>query len=100
MSFDLLNYNLDNFNEYDLQIERMELNDGYLMIVVQLFTNADGAGRYLDVIRENSFSILAGIPETSYRMMIISQDNFTVLSGEKVHNPYYLFYLNHYINQE
>ena len=100
VSFDLLNYNLDNFNEYDLQIERMDLNDGYLMIVVQLFTNADGAGRYLEVIKENSFSILAGIPETSYRMMIISQDNFTVLSGEKVHNPYYLFYLNHYINQE
>ncbi len=100
VSFDLLNYNLDNFLEYDLSVERLELNDGYQMIVVQIFTNAEGAGRYLDVIRENSSQIVVGVPETNYRMMIISLDNFAVLSVEKVHNPYYLFYLNHYLNQE
>ncbi len=100
VSFDLLNYNLDNFLEYDLSVERLELNDGYQMIVVQIFTNAEGAGRYLDVIRENSSQIVAGVPETNYRMMIISLDNFAVLSAEKIHNPYYLFYLKHYLNLE
>ena len=100
VSFDLLNFNLDNFLEYDLQVERLELRDGYQMIVVQLFTNADGAGRYLDVIRDNLSQIVAGIPETNYRMMIISLDNYSVLSREKVHNPYYLFYLNHYLNPD
>ncbi len=100
VSFDLINFNLDYFNEYDLEVERLELKDGYKMIVVQLFTNADGASRYLDVIRENSSTILAGIPETNFRMMIISLDNYAVLSREKVQNPYYLFYLNHYLNQE
>ncbi|MCP4309863.1 MAG: tetratricopeptide repeat protein [Bacteroidetes bacterium] len=100
VSFDLLNYNLDNFNEYNLEIERLELTDGYYMLVVQIFTNADGAGRYLEVIQDNSSHILAGIPESNYRMMIISQDNYTTLSGEKVHNPYYLFYLKHYLKQE
>ena len=100
VSFDLLNFNLDNFLEYDLQVERLELRDGYQMIVVQLFTNAEGAGRYLDVIRDNLSQIVAGIPETNYRMMIISRDNFAILSREKEHNPYYLFYLNHYLNPE
>ena len=100
VSFDLLNYNLDNFLEYDLSVERLELNDGYQMIVVQIFTNAEGAGRYLDVIRENRSQIVVGVPETNYRMMIISLDNFAVLSAEKVHNPYYLFYLKHYLNLE
>lgn len=100
VSFDLLNFNLDNFNEYELEIERLELTDQYQMIVVQWFTNAEGAGRYLEVVREYSTQILAGIPETYYRMMIISQDNFNVLSEEKMHNPYYLFYLKHYLNLE
>lgn len=100
VSFDLLNYNLDNFNEYNLEIERLELTDGYNMLVVQIFTSAEGAGRYLDVIRENRSLILSGIPENNFRMMLISLENFSTLSGEKVHNPYYLFYLKHYINLE
>jgi len=100
VSFDLLNFNLDNFNEYNLQIERLELSDGYNMIVVQAFTNAAGAERYLEVIRENSTQILEGIPESNYRMMIISRDNFVTLAEKKVQNPYYLFYLKHYLNQD
>jgi len=100
VSFDLLNYNLDNFNEYNLEIERLGLTDGYNMLVVQLFTNADGATRYMEVIRENRFQILEGVAESNVRMMIISSDNFATLSEEKIHNPYYLFYLKHYLNQE
>lgn len=100
VSFDLLNYNLDNFNEYNLEIERLELNDGYHMLVVQVFTNADGASRYLEVIRDNRSQILPGVSESNFRMMIISSDNYPTLSGEKVQNPYYLFYLKHYLNQE
>ncbi len=100
VSFDLLNYNLDNFNEYNLEIERLELTDGFYMLVVQLFTNADGAGRYMEVIRAKGSQILSGVQESNYRMMIISKDNYATLSREKVQNPYYLFYLKHYLNQE
>ena len=100
VSFDLLNYNLDNFNAYNLEIERLELKDGYHMIVVQAFTNAEGASRYLELIRENRSQILAGVSDSNFRMMIISSDNYATLSGEKVQNPYYLFYLKHYLNQE
>ncbi|MEN8156322.1 MAG: tetratricopeptide repeat protein [Bacteroidota bacterium] len=100
VSFDLLNYNLDNFNEYDLNIEKLELNDGYNMLVIKLFTNSEGASRYLDVISRNSSQILAEIPENKFRMMVISLDNYTTLAEQKVHNPYYFFYLKHYLNQE
>jgi tetratricopeptide (TPR) repeat protein len=100
VSFDLLNYNLDHFNQYDLNIERLELKDGYNMLVVKSFTNAEGASRYLRVIRENSSQVLAGISPDHYRMMVISLDNLATLSRQKVHNPYYLFYLKHYLNQE
>ena len=100
VSFNLLNYNLDHFNQYDLKIERINLTDGYNMLIVKTFNNAAGASRYMRVIRENSPQILAGIAESSYRMMIISRDNLATLVREKVHNPYYLFYLKHYQNQE
>ena len=70
------------------------------MIVVQAFTNAEGASRYLELIRENRSQILAGVSDSNFRMMIISSDNYATLSGEKVQNPYYLFYLKHYLNQE
>ena len=56
--------------------------------------------RYLQVIEENRETILAGIDPSKYRMMIISLDNFGILSEQKAFNPYYLFYLNHYINKE
>jgi hypothetical protein len=100
VSFNLLNYNLDHFNQYDLNIKRLDLTDRYQMLVVTSFSNAESAFRYLQVIRENSSEILSGIPASNYKMMIISLDNYNILAREKVHNPYYLFYLNHYVNQE
>ena len=100
VSFDLLNYHLDHFNQYDLNIEKLELTDGYNMLVVQTFTNAEAAERYMQVITENRSQFLEGVQEEHYRMMLISLDNFETLAGEQKHNPYYLFYLNHYVNQE
>jgi len=100
VSFDLLNYNLDHFNQYDLNIERIELTDSYNILVVKTFTNAEGAVRYQEVIQENQDEILVGIEASKYRMMVISLDNFAILSEEKVFNPYFLFYQKHYLIQE
>ena len=100
VSFNLLNYNLDYFNQYDLQIEKQELVDGYNMLVVRTFNDAEGANRYLEVIRNNSWEILADIPATQFRMMIISEDNYQTLSQQRMQNPYYLFYRKYYLNQE
>jgi hypothetical protein len=100
LNFDLLNYNLDNFNQYDLTIDRVELTDSYSMIAVKTFINSEGAKRYREVIEANKVEIFGEIPESKYRMMIISSENFGVLFSEKEFNPYYLFYQKHYQNQE
>jgi TolA-binding protein len=100
VSFDLLNYNLDHFNQYNLEVGEVDLTDSYNMLVVRLFNNAEGATRYLQVIEENSQEIMGEIAPSSYRMMIISTDNFNILSEEKEFNPYFLFYLKYYQNQE
>jgi len=100
VSFNLLNYNLDNYNQYALEIQRVTLNDGYNMLAVSVFNNSSGAMRYLQVIGEHSDEILAGIDPSQYRMMVISEDNLTILKEQKVFNPYYLFYLQHYVSQD
>lgn len=100
VGFDLLNHNLDHYNQYDLSIDQDEMVDSYNTLVVKLFNNAEAASRYLQGIRENRDSILAGIAPSQYRMMIISRDNFRILSQRKELTPYYLFYLKHYLRQE
>lgn len=100
VSFDLLNYNLDHFNQYDLNIDNVELEISDNLLIVSVFTNAEGAVRYLQVIEENRVEILAGIPSSQYRMMIISIDNYEILLEQKTYVPYYLFYKKHYLNEE
>ena len=100
VSFNLLNYNLDHFNQYNLELGELQLTDSYNLLFVSLFNNADGAARYLQVIEENSQEIMGGIAPVKYRMMIISLDNYVILSEQKEANPYYLYYLNHYLKEE
>jgi hypothetical protein len=78
----------------------MEMNDSYNALIVRLFNNAEGASRYLQDIDRNRETILRGLEPAHYRMMIISLDNFGTLSERKELVPYYLFYLNRYLNQE
>ena len=99
VSFDLLNHNLDNFNQYDLSIDLIEMLDSYNTLVVKLFNNAEGAARYLQDIEENRDTILAELTQSQFRMMIISLDNFGTLSERKEITPYYLFYQKHYLKQ-
>jgi TolA-binding protein len=100
VNFDLLNHNLDYYNQYDLSIEQMETEDSFNLLIVQPFNNAEGASRYLQDINENTDTILRGLEQSQYRMMIISLDNFGTLEERRELTPYYLFYLNRYLNQE
>jgi tetratricopeptide (TPR) repeat protein len=99
VSFDLLNHNLDHYNQYDLSIEQMRSSDSYNILIVKLFNNAEAASRYLRDIERNSSAILRGVLPNLYRMMIISLDNFGTLEERKEIGPYYLFYQNRYLNE-
>jgi len=100
VSFDLLNHNLDHYNQYDLSLDQLEMLDSYNALVVKLFNNAEGASRYLQDVEESRDTVLKEIPQSLYRMMIISSDNFGILTERKELIPYYLFYLKHYLKLE
>jgi hypothetical protein len=74
--------------------------DSYNILIVKLFNNAEGASRYLRDIGENRETVLKEMAQSTYRLMIISEDNFGTLTERKELIPYYLFYLKHYLNQE
>jgi hypothetical protein len=74
--------------------------DSYHALVVSRFNNAEAASRYLKDILENGESILSQIEESQYRTMIISEENFEILSERKELIPYYLFYQQHYLMRE
>jgi hypothetical protein len=100
VSFNLLNYNLDHFNQYNLEVGEIALTDSYNLVFVSPFNNAEGAARYLQVIDENIQEIMDGIPPSKFRLMIISKENYQILSEEKEFNPYYLFYVKYYLGQQ
>jgi len=100
VSFDLLNHNLDHYNQYDLTIEQIRMDDSYEALLVKLFLNAEAASRYLRDIERSRDSILSGLASSQYRLMIISSDNFGILSERKELVPYYLFFQKHYNLQE
>ncbi|MEZ5069478.1 MAG: tetratricopeptide repeat protein [Bacteroidales bacterium] len=96
VSFDLLNYNLDHFNQYNLEIDRLTLEDASQVLVVKLFNNARTATRYLDAIRGAGDQVVKNLEPSLYRMMVISRDNLEILSRDKHQEPYFLFYQNQY----
>jgi len=100
VSFDLLNHNLDHYNQYDLTIEQIRMTDSYQVLLVKLFLNAEAASRYLKDIARNRETILSGLDPSQYRLMIISRDNYGILSERKALVPYHLFFQNHYNPQE
>lgn len=100
VSFDLLNYHLDYYNEYNLEIIPVNVDDHHHLLAVEAFTNAEAAGRYMDDFRNHTGEVLKGIGPNLYEMMIISEDNFKLLTGENEYRPYYLFYLEHYLKQK
>lgn len=100
VNFDLLNFNLDNYNQYNLVSEKLELNVTMNMLVVRTFNNQDGVERYRENILRNLDQITKDIPAENFNIFVISTNNYDVLLKEKILNPYLLFYKKHYINIE
>ncbi|MBN1131547.1 MAG: tetratricopeptide repeat protein [Bacteroidales bacterium] len=100
VNFDLLNFNLDYFNQYDLTIEKIEFDAKNNLLKTGPFINQLGAERYRNTIEENMQVILGDVPENRYSIFIISEENYNVMLQKKGLNSYQLFYENFYLNSE
>ena len=100
VNFDLLNYNLDNFNQYSLVIEKVDFNPRENLLIVRAFNSKSGAERYRDNVIANLDQITKEIPETNYNIFLITKDNYETMIKEKTLNPYILFYNKYYLEIE
>ncbi len=97
VNFNLLNYNLDNFIAYDLEIELTVLGSDYNILKVQEFADFEGVSRYASKVGEDIQLILGEIPGDSYKLVLISQQNYQSLLRTKEFVPYLLFYRKFYL---
>jgi hypothetical protein len=97
VKFNLLNYNLDNFNNYDLEIEAQQLGGDYNLLMVKDFSNYDGASWYMSRIEADIIQVMGATPKGDYDMLLISESNYIKLLEVKEFVPYKLFYRENYL---
>jgi len=96
VNFNLINYNLDNFPNYDLTTEMKGIDAEYNLIIVRGLADLDAVNRYATRVREDYSVVLGEIPVSGYTICTISEMNLTTLTSRKEMVPYLLFYSKHY----
>lgn len=98
VNFNLLNYNLDYFNTYDLQITLKVLGKNYNILIVREFSDNEGVARYANRVKNDILQIMGEIPPENYEVLLISEENYNTLLEQREFVPYLLFHKENYGN--
>jgi len=95
--FDVINYNLDNFQNKGYKSEGTMEKDSYLMITVSSFANADEAMVYLRKLQASN--PIRGADKAILSYYVISRENLTRFTEDKNPERYRIFYEKNYVSQ-
>jgi hypothetical protein len=93
--FNIINFNLDNFDKLGLRVDVSDLNPKQNLVLVKSFHDKTEAMTYLNAIRASE-SVLKDIPGTPLTPMVISVGNFNVLKSDKSADLYMKFFNENY----
>ncbi|MCF6240667.1 MAG: tetratricopeptide repeat protein [Bacteroidales bacterium] len=94
LKFDYLSFNLDNYDNLNLNVAQIKLDDERDMIVIQTFKNAEAAGNYYaELISKRVLSAYRLIP---YNHFIISENNYKKYLKDQNTEKYLKFYMQNY----
>lgn len=93
--FNIINFNLDNFDKLGLKVDITDLNPRQSLIVVKTFKDKNEAMAYLVAVRSTE-SLLTDIPGANVTPIIISSGNFTILKSDKSADLYLKFFTENY----
>ena len=93
--FNIINFNLDNFDKLSLRAEITDLNTLQNLVLVKPFPDKDLVMQYLNAIRSSPI-ILKDIPGTTLIPIAISVENFNILKTEKSADLYLKFFHENY----
>ena len=93
--FNIINFNLDQFDQLNLRVDLAELNSTENLILVKSFPNQQEVMQYLKAIR-SSETILKDMPEVSLLPLVISEENMKTLREDKSIDRYLKFFNENY----
>ena len=93
--FNIINFNLDHFDNLNLMVEIISLNANQQLILVKTFRNPQLVMQYLHAISSSS-EILKDMPDVSMIPLAISKQNLKTLQEDKSVDRYLKFYNDNY----
>jgi len=93
--FNIINFNLDNFDKLGLRVDISDLNPRQNLILVKSFRDKNEAMAYLNAIR-SSETLLKDIPGEEITPIIISSGNLNILKTDKSADLYLKFFTENY----
>ena len=96
LKFNIINFNLDFYIQESFDIESKEFNEFSTIITVKQFKNAEVADEYYSKFDTEKEKLFTDVKSTEYKFFIISDENLTNLTKEKMVRDYLLFYQINY----
>jgi tetratricopeptide (TPR) repeat protein len=93
--FNIINFNLDHFDNLNLRVEILNLNTSYSLVLVKYFTNSQTASDYLKSISASN-AIYKDMSDVILTPIIISEHNLVTLQDDKSLDRYLIFYNENY----
>jgi tetratricopeptide (TPR) repeat protein len=93
--FNIINFNLDHYDELNLLVEITDLNTTQNLIIIKPFHNQSDAMQYLKTI-QSSDVILIDMPEISLLPFVVSESNLNTLKEDKSVDRYLKFFNEYY----
>jgi hypothetical protein len=93
--FNIINFNLDNFDKLNLRVDIADLNSSYNLILVKPFTNQQQVMQYLNTIRYSE-AVFKDMPELQLIPLAISEGNLNALKEDKSVDRYLMFFNENY----
>jgi outer membrane protein assembly factor BamD (BamD/ComL family) len=93
--FNIINFNLDHYDQLNLRVEIADLNTTQNLILVKPFRNQQEVMQYLNAIR-SSDAIFKDMPEISLLPVAISEGNLNTLKEDKSVDRYLKFFKENY----
>jgi tetratricopeptide (TPR) repeat protein len=95
LMFNIINFNLDNFDELNLKAESTQINGSQDIITVMAFKNKAESLEYYNKASSDN-SILKDVDESKVQKMVISAANLNILKTDKSVDRYLKFFNEYY----
>ena len=95
LNFNILGFNLDNFDKLRLKIKRVDLNPRQNLMVIEEFENAETAMDYLQKITTND-EVFRDVNKQGIEPVVITKKNYSAMLKAGTTDEYLIFFRENY----